>query len=63
MRIWPKVGMIVLIRYGSKYPGMPYQGRHARVLTIARRKPMNVLVELREHVRLVVPIGNLLVER
>jgi hypothetical protein len=63
MRIWPKVGMIVLIRYGSKYPGMSYQGRHARVLIIARSKPMNVLVELRDGSRLVVPIGNLLVER
>lgn len=62
MRIWPKVGQIVKIRYGAKYPGMPYQNRHARVLLIAKRRPMNVLVELREHVRLVVPIGNLVVQ-
>ena len=61
MRIWPRVGVIVKIRYSSKYPGMPYQGRHARVLLIAKCRPMNVLVELREKLKLVVPIGNLLV--
>lgn len=56
---WPQVGKIVQIVYGKKYPGMPLQRRHARVLLIAKSRPMNCLVMLRGGETVVVPIGNL----
>jgi hypothetical protein len=60
---WPRVGNIVKLVYGKKYPGMPYQFRHAKVLLIARSKPMNVLVLLWGGTKVVVPIGNVMVDQ
>lgn len=47
------------LRYGKRYPNMPYQKRHCKVLVIARGRPRNVLVRLRGGVLMVVPFGNL----
>jgi hypothetical protein len=58
-RYWAKVGDIVQIMYGRKYPNMPLQRRHAKVLLIAKSSPKNVLVMLRGGETVVVPIGNL----
>jgi hypothetical protein len=54
--------MIIKIRrlhYGKRYPGMPYQDRHCKVLAVASGKPFNVLIKLREGILLIIPYGNL----
>ena len=54
------VGTIRQIHYSEKkYPGMPLQDRHCRVLLVAPGRPKNVLVKLKEGIRVVVPFGNL----
>lgn len=53
-----KKGDLVKMRYGPKYPGMPYQDRHGLVILIAKDRPRNVLLRLREGFLVVVPWGN-----
>jgi hypothetical protein len=52
------IGEIRIIHYGKKYPNMPYQDRHCKVLTVARGKPKNGLVKLRGGTLVVVPVMN-----
>jgi hypothetical protein len=58
-----RVGQIAQLWYAAKKRSVcKYHARHCRVLIIARRGaggPRNVLVMLREGVKLVVPQGNL----
>jgi hypothetical protein len=56
----PTIGGIYKIHYGKRYPGMPYQDRHCRLVQVAKGRPKNVLVRLKEGVLVVVPIGNLI---
>lgn len=50
------------IHYGPRYPDMPYQDRHCKILKMAKGRPLNVLVKLREGTLLIVPYGNLSME-
>jgi hypothetical protein len=62
-RLWPKPGDIVRLLYSkTKYPGMPFRFRKGKILIVARKRPMNVLVELDGGKLLTVPVGNCKVE-
>lgn len=62
-RIWPKVGDTVRLLYNkAKYPNMPFRFRKGKVLIVAHKRPMNVLVEIVGGKLLTVPIGNCKVE-
>ena len=46
------------IKYGKRYPDMPYQGKVGMVLMTAKGKPFNILVEI-DNKLVIIPRGNL----